>query len=90
MPVAIGQRIESSIPADATGYVLNLDNGDFKVVSTSMDYNTVKLYLDNLKQMLKDISCIPSVLGSSTNIANISEVAMKILYAIQCNTYLVF
>ena len=24
MPVAIGQRIESSIPADATGYVLNL------------------------------------------------------------------
>lgn len=25
MPVATGQRIESSIPADATGYVLNLD-----------------------------------------------------------------
>lgn len=81
MPVAIGQRIESSIPADATGYVLNLDNGDFKYANCNIDYNTVKLYLDNLKQMLNDISCIPSVLGSSTNIANISEVAMKILYA---------
>ena len=81
MNVAIGQRIESSIPADAVGYVLNLDAGDYKVVSASMDYNTIKLYLDNLKQMLNDISCIPSVLGSSTNIANVSSVAMQILYA---------
>ena len=81
MNVAIGQRIESSIPSTAVGYVLNLDVGDYKVVSASMDYNTIKLYLDNLKQMLNDISCIPSVLGSSTNIANVSSVAMQILYA---------
>ena len=81
MNVAIGQRIESSIPSTAVGYVLNLDAGDYKVVSASMDYNTIKLYLDNLKQMLNDISCIPSVLGSSTNIANVSSVAMQILYA---------
>ena len=79
MPVAIGQRIESSIPADATGYVLNLDVGDFKYANCSIDYNTVKLYLDNLKQFLNDIACMPSVLGSSTNIANISEVSMQIL-----------
>lgn len=79
MPVALGQRIESSIPADATGYVLNLDNGDFKYANCNIDYNTIKLYLDNLKQMLNDIACIPSVLGSSTNIANISEMSMKIL-----------
>lgn len=76
-----GQYIESSIPADATGYVLNLDNGDFKYASCNMDYNSIKLLLDNLKQMLNDIACIPSVLGSSTNVANISEVAMKILFA---------
>ena len=81
MNVAIGQRIASSIPADAVGYVLNLDAGDYKTVSASMDYNTIKLYLDNLKQMFNDISCIPSVLGSSTNIANVSSVAMQILYA---------
>lgn len=79
MPVAIGQRIESSIPADATGYILNLDVGDYKVVSANMDYNTIKLYLDNLKQFLNDIACMPSVLGSNTNIANISETSMKIL-----------
>lgn len=79
MPVAIGQRIESSIPADATGYVLNLDVGDFKYANCNIDYNTIKLYLDNLKQFLNDIACMPSVLGSSTNIANISEVSMQIL-----------
>lgn len=81
MPVAIGQRIESSIPADATGYVLNLDVGDYKVVNTNIDHSTVKLYLDNLKQMLNDIACVPSILGSSQEISNISETSMKILYA---------
>ena len=44
-----------------------------------MDYNTIKLYLDNLKQFLNDVACMPSVLGSSTNIANISSVSMQIL-----------
>ena len=80
LPVAVGQRIESSIPADATGYILNLDNGDFKYANCQIDTNTVKLYLDNLKQMLNDIACMPSVIGSSTNIANISETSMKILF----------
>ena len=58
---------------------MNIDAGDFKYASCSMDYNTIKLYLDNLKQMLNDVACIPSVLGSSTNISNISEVSMQIL-----------
>lgn len=79
MPVAIGQRIESSIPSDAVGYVMNLDVGDFKYANCSLDYNSIKLYLDNMKQFLNDVACMPSVLGSSTNIANISEVSMQIL-----------
>lgn len=45
----------------------------------SLDYNSIKLYLDNMKQFLNDVACMPSVLGSSTNIANISEVSMQIL-----------
>ncbi|AEY67837.1 phage portal protein [Clostridium sp. BNL1100] len=80
MNVAIGQRIESSIPADAVGYVINLDAGDYKVVSTNMDYNTIKLYLDNLKQMLNDIACIPGIISSNSNVANVSEVSLKLLF----------
>ncbi len=79
MPVAIGQRLENSIPADATGYVLNIDNGDFKVVNTVMDYQTIKLYLDNVKEFLNEIACIPTVLGN-TNIANVSEISLKMLF----------
>ena len=79
MPVAIGQRIESSIPAYAVGFCMNLDVGDFKYANCSLDYNSIKLYLDNMKQFLNDVACMPSVLGSSTNIANISSVSMQIL-----------
>lgn len=79
MNVAIGQRIESTIPADVTGYVLNLDNGDYKTVSTVMDYQTIKLYLDNIKEMINQVGCMPSVFGNS-NIANVSEVSLKMLF----------
>ncbi len=79
MPVATGQYISSSIPADAVGYCLNLDVGDMSYLTCSLDYNTIKLYLDNMKQMLNDISCIPSILGSTVSIANVSEISMQIL-----------
>lgn len=79
MPVAIGQRIESTIPADAMGYVMNLDSGDYKVVSTTMDYNSVRLYLNELKQFLSDISCVPTIFNAGTEISNISETSMRLL-----------
>lgn len=79
MPVATGQRIENTIPADATGYILNLDNGTYDVVSTMMDYQTIKLYLDNIKELINEIGCVPSVLGNS-NVANVSEVSLKMLF----------
>ena len=79
LPVATGQRIESSIPADAAGYCLNLDTGTFEWASCDIDHQTVKLFLDSLKSYLNDIACIPSALGSSTNISNVGEESMKIL-----------
>lgn len=80
MNVVIGERIENTIPADAVGFVLNLDQGsDYKVVSTVMDYQTIKLYLDNVKEMINQVSCFPSVLGNS-NVANVSEVSLKMLF----------
>lgn len=79
MPTVTGQRIDSTVPADAMGYVLNLDNGEYKVVSTIMDYQTIKLYLDNIKEMINQVGCMPSVLGN-TNVANVSEVSLKMLF----------
>lgn len=80
IPVATGQRIDSSIPADAVGYVLNLDVGDFKYANCQMDYNTINLYLDEMKKWLSDVACFPSVFSSNGNIANVSEVSIRMLF----------
>ena len=80
IPVATGQRIDSSIPADAVGYVLNLDVGDFKYANCQMDYNTINLYLDQMKKWLSDVACFPSVFSSNGNIANVSETSIRMLF----------
>lgn len=78
--VSTGVRLDSAIPADATGYVLNMENGgDFKVVSTTMDYNNIKYYVESLRTMINEIGCVPAVL-SNTEVSNISEMSMKMLF----------
>ena len=80
LPVSMGVRLDSSIPADATGYVLNLEGGgDFKVVATTMDYENIKFYVESLKTMINEIACIPAVLSNS-EVSNISEMSMKMLF----------
>ena len=80
IPVATGQRIDSSIPADAVGYVLNLDVGSFEYANCQMDYNTINLYLNEMKKWLSDVACFPSVFSSNGNIANVSEVSIRMLF----------
>lgn len=80
LPVVTGVRLDSSVPADATGYVLNLEGGgDFKVVATSMDYQNIKFYIESLKTMINELACIPAVLSNS-EVSNISEMSMKMLF----------
>ena len=80
LPVSMGVRLDSAVPADATGYVLNLEGGgDFKVVATAMDYENIKFYIDSLKTMINEIACIPAVLSNS-EVSNISEMSMKMLF----------
>lgn len=78
--VAIGQRIEGTIPSDAVGYALNLDAGEFEFKNAEMDYNTIKLYLGTLQQQLNTIGHMPSVAMGNSNVANVSEVSLKLLY----------
>lgn len=81
LPVSIGQRIEGNISADAVGYVLNMeDNADFKYVSAMLDYQSIKLLYDSLRKELLDIACMPSVAMGNTNVANVSEVSLKLMY----------
>lgn len=80
LPVSTGVRLDSAVPADAAGYVLNMELGsEFKVVSTTMDNPNIKFYIESLKTMINEIACIPAVL-SNAEVANISEMSMKMLF----------
>ena len=76
-----GQQIEGSLNKDGVGYSISLENGsDMKYVNAEMDYKTIKYYLDTLIQNLNLNSYMPSILMGNTNVANVSEVSLKMLY----------
>ncbi|EJO5346485.1 phage portal protein [Clostridium botulinum] len=82
IPVSIGQKIEGSIPSDAVGYSINLDAGSFDFINANMGYSTIKLLLDTLGKKLETIAGIPSVAMGNSNVANVSEVSLSMLYSL--------
>ena len=89
-----GQRIEGTVSADAIGYVINLDDGEFKYAVANLDSASIKLLYDALIQQLQMVASVPSIAFGQTNIANASEVTLKLIYqnidnhARQLETYL--
>ncbi|MFU0833781.1 MAG: Phage portal protein, SPP1 Gp6-like [Oscillospiraceae bacterium] len=80
--VSTGQRITESIPKDICGATLNLeDGGDFKYVTAQMDYNNIKLLLDSLTQQLYAVASVPASVIGQGNIANVSEISLKLLFS---------
>ncbi|WP_244835241.1 phage portal protein [Clostridium sp. BJN0001] len=76
-----GQAVEGTVSNDAVGYNVSLEVGsDMKYVSANMDYSTIKYYLDTIQNQLNFNSYIPLILAGSGNIANVSEVSLKMLY----------
>lgn len=81
IPIITGQELQGSVSADAVGYNINLESGStFDYANAQMDYNTIKLYLDRLQQYLNQVASMPSIVGGNTNVANVSEVSLEILY----------
>ena len=80
--VSEGQRVNESIPKDIVGATINLeDGGDFKWVNAQMDYNNIKLLLDSLVQQLYAVAGVPASVIGQGNIANVSEVSLKLLFS---------
>lgn len=80
--VSIGRGIDSSISKDMCGATLNYEaGGNFKYASAELDYNSIKLELDNLIQQLYTIACVPSAVIGQSNIANVSEISLKLLFS---------
>ena len=80
--VSMGQRITDSTPKDICGTVLNLeDGGDFKYATAQMDYQNIKLLLDSLTQQLYAVASVPAAVIGQGNIANVSEISLKLLFS---------
>lgn len=82
--VVQGKRIDSKIPKDVVGSVLNLEDkneSDFKWAASNLDSDSVKLLLDNLIQQFYAVACIPASMYGQSNISNVSEVSLKYLFS---------
>lgn len=81
MGVVSGQRIDESVHADMVGATLNLDDGGvFNWATANLDYNSIKLLLDSLISQFYQIACVPSALYGQSNVANISETSLELLF----------
>lgn len=83
LSITTGQQLENEMNTDVVGYNISFENGgDMKYINAEMDYNTIKYYLDTIQNNLNQIAYLPSILGGSGNIANVSEVSLKMLYSL--------
>jgi len=79
--VVSGQRIDSSIPNNIAGTVLNLEDGsEFKYANANMDRNSIKLELDYIIQQFYAVACVPSSILGQSNVANVSETSITMLF----------
>lgn len=83
IPVAIGQQLKDALPSDIVGGGLNLDDGaDFKMVTNQLDSKSFEIVYKTLMQSLLDVSCTPAVSMNKTDVSNLSEVSIKLLYSL--------
>jgi SPP1 family phage portal protein len=84
IPVLIGQQLKGDgIPKDIVGAGLVLDdNADFKMIGNQLDYHSFETLYKTLKQALLDVSNTPAVSLNNTDISNLSEVSIKLLFSL--------
>lgn len=88
IPVVIGQRLnikdgKGEIPTNLVGVGLNLDDGaDMKFIHGQLDFESFESVWKVLKQSLLDISNTPAVSMNNTDISNLSEVSIKLLFSL--------
>ena len=80
--VCAGRTTDASVSKDMCGEMLVFEaGGNFQYATATLDYNSIKLELDNLIQQLYTIACVPSAVIGQSNIANVSEISLKLLFS---------
>ena len=88
IPVVVGQKLNiknnhGEIPTNLVGVGLNLDDGsDMKFVHGQLDFESFESVWSILKQALLDISNTPAISMNNTDISNLSEVSIRLLFSL--------
>lgn len=86
IPYITGQRLDTPLDADVTGYLLNLEDGtEFKYAVANLDSESIKVLYNALLNHLWIVARVPSVVMGQSNVANVSEVSLKLLYTLSGN-----
>ena len=82
IPVAIGQQLKGDgLPTDIVGGGISLDDGtDAKYLQARLDKASFETVYKTLLQALLDTSQTPAVSMNKTDISNLSEVSIKLLF----------
>lgn len=84
IPVLKGQQLKGEgLPVHTVGGGIVIDtDADFKFEQNQFDYKAFEALYKTLMQTLLDVSCIPSVSMNKTDISNLSEVSIKLLFSL--------
>lgn len=84
IPVATGQQLKGEgLPTNIVGGGINLDDGaDFKFEGNKLDYQSFNAVYKTLMQSLLDVSSTPAVSLNKTDVSNLSEVSIKLLFSL--------
>lgn len=79
-----GQQLKGEgLPSEVIGKGINLDDGaDAKFVSNQMDYKSFETIYKTLLTSLMDVSSTPAVSMNKTDISNLSEVSIKLMFSL--------
>lgn len=74
------------IATNITGAVLNLMDGNkFEYANAEMDYNSIKFLYDCLISQYNLTACVPSSILGQSNVSNVSENSISIIYQLTEN-----
>ncbi|PAQ14988.1 phage portal protein [Bacillaceae bacterium SAOS 7] len=81
--LSIGQRINENMPSDIIGKGINLDDGgEAKYLQAQLDVKSFESAYKALQTSLLDISGTPAVSMNKTDISNLSEVSIRLLFSL--------
>ncbi|MGX1826577.1 phage portal protein, partial [Heyndrickxia sporothermodurans] len=82
IPVVIGQQLKGEgLNQHIVGGGITLDdNADFKMVSNEINHQAFESIFNTLMQQLINIASVPAVALNASDVSNLSEMSMRMLY----------